>query len=103
MRLVTQQKRIFFLLSAVFIVMTVCISNIAAQGTPSSGTFTDKRDGKTDKTVNIGDKTWMAQNLNYQTSKGSVCNENSNGTRIITGLRRGLTPPLLQSQLQVKT
>lgn len=42
-----------------------------------SGTFTDSRDGKTYEWIRIGNKVWMAENLNYDAGSGSMAYDNN--------------------------
>ena len=77
-------NKYFILCAFVVVVLIACGGNRNSSNEIFLGIMTDARDGKTYKTVQIGSQTWMAENLNYETSN-STCYKKSGSSCIKYG------------------
>jgi len=62
-------------ITIVFTSILLCFSHFTLSA-QTKGTLTDSDDGRTYKTINIGNQWWMAENLNYFIEDGSWCYNN---------------------------
>jgi uncharacterized protein (TIGR02145 family) len=72
-RLILRDKGAIIMKKLTFLIVATAFVGISAAG--GAGAFTDNRDGKTYKTVVIGGKTWMAENINIKAGN-SWCYDN---------------------------
>lgn len=58
------------------IALLLFLASVYTQALPQTGSFVDSRDGHRYRTVVIGSKVWMAENLAYN-AEGSICYDES--------------------------
>jgi uncharacterized protein (TIGR02145 family) len=69
-----------------FFILSFCFFGIlSAQSITNVKSIIDSRDGQEYKAVRIGNQTWMAENLNFETEEGSCCYNDLEGNCVKYG------------------